>query len=180
MNIEKENEAIQLLASNKSTREVSAITGLSQSAVSRLANRKKDAIKIQTERLIEVLPDIIGDIIRDIKTSTTLSKLLAGEIEIEEMPLLLGSETTIMTKFMDLNYKMKTDVLKALGVLPTHAPSIFIQNLFQSEGGSIISSRVLNILNGQVLPQELQSPSEGVVIDVAPMKEKADEGISDE
>lgn len=163
MDVNKEQQAIQLLALNKSTREVSKLTGIPQSTVSRLANRKKEEIKKQTERLIEILPDIVGDIIRDVKTSTTLSKLFAGEIEIEEMPLLFAKETSILTKFMDLSYKTKTDVLKALGVYPSHAPSIFIQNLFQSEGSSLISEKILNLVGGRLLDN--MKPIDDEVID---------------
>lgn len=179
MEVDKETQAIQLLALNKSTREVSKITGIPQSTVSRLANRKKDEIKKQTERLITILPDIVGDIIRDVKTSTTLSKLFAGEIEMEDMPPLFLVEKTFMTKFMDLSYKTKTDVLKALGVYPSHAPSIFIQNLFQSEGSSLISEKVLNLVGSRLT--DSMKPLDDEVIDAeiiednSKEKEKVDE-----
>lgn len=165
MDTDKEQLAIQLLAENKSTREVAKATDVSQSTIVRLSENKKEEIKKQTERLIEILPDIIGDIIRDVKTSTTLSKLFAGELEIEEMPLLLGSEPAILTKFMDLSYKMKTDVLKALGVLPSHATSIFIQNLFQSGDNSVISPRILNIIRTQLSSNAETDGNEDDIID---------------
>jgi len=169
LEIDKEQHMIQLLALNKSTREVSKITGIPQSTVSRFANRKKDAIKKQTERLISVLPDIVDDLIRDVKTSTNLSKLFAGEIEMEDMPSLLMTEKSILTKFMDLSYKTKSDVLKALGVYPSHAPSIFIQNLFQSEGSTLISEKILTLvgnrltdnikpIDDEVIDAELEGP----------------------
>jgi transcriptional regulator with XRE-family HTH domain len=162
LDTDKEHLAKQMLALNKGTREVAKATGVSQSTVSRLKRSKKEEIEAQAARLIDVLPDIIGDIKRDIKTSTTLSKLFAGETEIEDMPLLLGAEPAVLTKFMDLNYKMKSDVLKALGVLPSNAQSVFIQNLYQGDGSSIISDKVMNIIGAKMI----QDQEEEDVIDI--------------
>lgn len=175
MDVKTEKLIIQHKAAGKSSREIEKITGVSKSTVNRLALKKKDIIKAQTERLIEALPDIIGDIVRDVKTSTKLSEMFAGEREIEDMPLLLGAETAILTKFMDLSYKMKSDVLKALGVLPSHAPSIFIQNLFQSGEGSVISQKILNLVGDKLRDNVVDDGEEdGEIIEIEKEEDDAD------
>ena len=154
MTPEEKATAIQMLGAGQSTRTVAKAIGKSQTAIVRLAQKNKDKIESESSRLVAALPDIISNIVRDIKTSAKLSKIFSKTCKTDEefeqlyatMPSMLAHDASVLKKFMELNQKTQTDVLRTLGVFPSNTQSVFIENLFQSGSQAIIQPRVFNIL----------------------------------
>lgn len=70
---------------------------------------------------------------------------------------LMGLDKSLLSKFLDLSYKIKTDVLRAVGVYPSQSRSIFIENLIAAGGKAVINPKVLNIV-GKHLAEALKPP----------------------
>lgn len=77
MELESKQKAIQMLAAGTPQEEIASDLGVSQSSVSRFAKKNQELIQKEMERLIEVLPDLIDQTLRDIHTSNELSKAIA-------------------------------------------------------------------------------------------------------
>lgn len=173
MNKGEEKEVIQLLASGQPQEQIAEVIGVSQSTISRVAKKHQESIQKETERLLQSLPDIIDQITRDIKTSNELSKALADPTPEGGLtnlsPLLLGN-SKILTKFMELSYKKQSDVLRAVGILPSVAQSVFIQNLIQKNTTNILSPVVMRVL-GDHIRKSLEEPEP---INVTPVEPQVD------
>ena len=147
-------EADVEVASGKSQLALSKRTGVSQQAISRFANRSeiKSLIERETGKLYQKLPDMIEEINRDIETSYRISKSVAGELTKEETKELTERFEGInsMLKFKESIYKVKSDVLKALGVYPSQSPSIFVQNVFSDNKAAIIDPGVQRMIGAHV------------------------------
>lgn len=138
--------AIKLLAQGKSENSIAETLEVSQSTISRFKSANANLIKKETERLLSVLPDITDQLIRDLKTSDKLSKVLAGELPMDELSAILVSNVKVFTKFMELSYKQKVDILKAIGVYPSNSDTSYIQQNFFNNSQAIISPMVMTIL----------------------------------
>lgn len=138
----------QMLAKGTSQKAIANKIGLNQSAVSRHLKNNKEKVEFETQRLVDSLPDIIDQTIQDLKTSAEVSKTLAGENKISDLPEIL-QDSKILTKFMELAYKNKVDILKALQVFPS-AQNTFTQNIFNKGANAIISPNILSILGEHI------------------------------
>ena len=121
MNTAEEQKAIQLLAEGMPQEDIAKELGVSQSTISRLAKRKQEAIQKEAERLVDMLPDIIEQMARDIKTSNELSKALAEPLpeisaikvkmlDMEEAWLIDGHELAALYRtpeYIELQYKLR-------------------------------------------------------------------------
>lgn len=154
MDTKQKNKVVKLLAQGKSQAKIAKIVGKDQSTISRFKKNNIELIDKETEKLISSIPDITEQLVRDIKTSNDISKVLAGEMYVDDLSPIL-SDSKIMTKFMELSYKKQTDIMKAVGILPSVAPSTVIQNLFQTGSTAVISPSILNIL-GQHISESLE------------------------
>jgi len=152
MELENEDKAIQLLATGLSTKKVSDQLegeGTSQKSVWRLSQAKRDQIHEQALRLTECLPDLIDTIKQDISTATLVAKVVSGELPEDKLPPIL-QDAQILNKFMDLTFKQRTDIMKALGLLPSTQPSTVITNIFKEGSNTVIAPQVLNVLNKHI------------------------------
>jgi len=144
---------IQSLACGESQREISKKIGVTQAAISKFANKEgiKPLVEKEIEKLYEILPDIVEQLKRDIATADRISKAIAGDLPEEETRELTDRFGCISgaLRFKESIYKQKSDVLKALGVYPSQAPSIAIQNIYQQETNEIflepVVQKVLNL-----------------------------------
>lgn len=166
----QEKKVVDTLAVGKSTRKAAEVAKVSQTTVMRIKEEKQDEIEVQTRRLMKAMPDIVDSIARDIKTSDLLSKVLSGEKGMDKIPKLLMADKAILTKFMDLSYKMKTDVLRAIGIFPSQSRSIFIENLIASGGKAVINPKVLHVVG-----EHLKSLIGSAPIEVKEEKEEEEE-----
>ncbi len=146
METKEKNNAITLLAQGKSEMEVADTVGVSQSTISRLKNANKDVIQKETEKLLSCLPDITNQIMRDLQTSDKVSKALAGEMGLEDLSAVLISNTKILAKFMELSYRQKADILKAIGIYPSNTDNTYIQKNYFSGNTQVISPLVMQLL----------------------------------
>ena len=102
------------IAGGESQTAISQTLGVSQSTISRLANREDVNALIDAEslNLLGVLPDAVENV-----------KALVSEMK--EIP-------KDQTKRRELSFKATQDVLKAAGIMPSPIQSQVIQNIYQS------------------------------------------------
>ena len=84
------------------------------------------------------------------------------ELAEELHPMLLDSK--VLNKFQELSYKKQSDILRAVGLLPTNAPSTLIQNMFQDGSQAIISPIVMSAL-GEHITQNLEDTDIEIIED---------------
>ena len=161
MNTKTKKVITQELAAGTPQRTISKKTGISQSQISRFKSANKETIEQETAKFIAILPDITEQTIRDIQTSNTISKVLAGEEAVDELSEVLQDPKILNTQ-LQLSYKKQADILRAVGVYPSNAPSTFIQNLFQDGSQAIISPVVLSAL-GEHITNNLEEADEDII-----------------
>jgi len=130
MELKEEHEVIQRLARGETGKKIAHDMGKSQMAISRAKYKNKDLIQKEAERLISCLPDIMEQTIRDIQVSNEVSKKLAGEdITVNSK----FNDKAFLSSFMALSYKKQSDIMRALGILTSNAPSIAINTLIHAD-----------------------------------------------
>ncbi len=127
MDTKQEKNAIELLATGAPQAEVAQAIGVSQSAISRFAKKNQETIQKESERLLEVLPSIIEQTIRDIKTSDELSKVLA-EREPEE---LTNVKRDIL--ILERDGLLKNMMMEAIHTLPEYIHLNFRRKILEDE-----------------------------------------------
>ena len=155
-----EEQVIMLAATGISQGAVGEQLGISRPMVNKIINRddNRERIEKETIKYLEALPDVTDQIKRDISTANTLSQIVAGERPIEDLPEFFqkmkgGSSEAL--KYLEQQYKKQNDLLKATGILPSHAPSVFVQNLIQNNTTNVISPNVLEAL-GKIHNAEME------------------------
>lgn len=138
-----------LAKKNKSQDKIATHLGVSQSTISRVSKNNEEAIQIEAEKIIAALPDITTQLVKEISLSADVLAVLQGEKGLEELSEPLQTEK-IFTKFMELTYKNRVDVLKAVGIYPANTQNSFIQNIFEKGSQSIISPIVMDVIGKHV------------------------------
>jgi hypothetical protein len=102
----------KILESEEAKMAIARVVGVSQSSISRLANREevKALIDAESLKMLEALPDAVANV-------TDL---------VREMKNIPEKET----KRRELSYRASHDVLKAAGLMPTPVQSLVIQNIY--------------------------------------------------
>ena len=151
MDLAAKNRAVHLVAAGAPQEEVAAAVGVSQSTISRLIKQPEIRKQIleETNRLLAILPDITSQLIRDIKHSDEISKVLAGEVLPEDYKGLPLAQP-ILVSLQTLNYKKMSDILRTLGIYPSQTPSVFIQQVFNQNQTNVILPQVLGAIGRYV------------------------------
>jgi predicted transcriptional regulator len=122
-------QVVKELATGRSQAQIAKEVGISASQVCRFANREniKPFIEKEQMRLLEVVPDAVENVKELVK-------------EMKDIP---KSDT----KRRELSYKASTDVLKAVGLMPTPIQSQVITNIYNQQNNVFISPVVQALLD---------------------------------
>lgn len=131
MELKEEHEVIQRIAKGESGRSIAKSMGKSEMAISRAKHKNKDKIAKEAERLISCLPDIMEQTIRDINLSNEVSKELSGDTEVVLHDKF--KDKGFLANYLSLSYKKQADILRALGIYNSNAPSVAINTLIHAD-----------------------------------------------
>jgi len=132
---EAESMAIALAGTGQTQRSISAATGLSQPTVSRLSQKHKDIIATQQARLIEQTLTTIADrTIREVQTANAMD--CSDKDNQEFLKRVDAKELTL---------------LKSVGIAPSHAPSIHIQQIYNDHSKTLLSPVIADMLSGKLV-----------------------------
>jgi len=129
-----ESMAIALAGNGLPQREIACQTGLSQPTVSRLSQKHKDIIATQQARLIEQTLETIAD--RTIKEISTANTINCADKEHQE--------------FLKRVDAKELTLLKSVGIAPSYAPSIHVQQIYNDHSRTLISPIVQGLLSGKL------------------------------
>lgn len=135
----EEAAVIALSAQGKSSRAIADTPGvnISHSTANRITNKHKELIQQEQAKLIDAtLSSITDQTIREINLAKRL----------DDDQLLDPSKQQALSR-IDKKAEM---ILKSTGIAPSHAPSIHIQQIFQDNRKTLISSQVAELLDGQL------------------------------
>ncbi|MCK4960474.1 MAG: hypothetical protein KAT00_13770, partial [Planctomycetes bacterium] len=138
-------------------------TGIDRTTVNRHVNKpdNRKIIEAETQKYLEAIPDIIDQTKRDIATSNAISKVISGEHSMDALPKFFDKDKNFILRFLEQTYRKESDCLRATGILPTNAPSIFIQNLTQNNT-TVISPNVLEAL-GSFMSKNMNEDEEDFI-----------------
>jgi len=137
-------KVVKKLAVGEKQTDVGKDVGLSQSQISRFANRQDIQAFIEKEqkKLLEVVPDAVENVKGLVK-------------EFKDIP---KNEN----KRRELSYKANQDVLKSVGLLSTPVQSQTFVNLYQQQNNTILSPVILKLLEAQRDEMQEILESEGI------------------
>ena len=117
------------LVGGESQTAIARTLGVSQSTISRLANREdiKPFIEQEQMKLVEVVPDALENIKELVR-------------EMKDIP-------KDKTKRRELSYKASHDVLKAVGLMPTPMQSPLIMNIYNDNRNLTLSPFMRELLD---------------------------------
>lgn len=136
----KEIEVIGLRAQGETQQAIEAITGISQPTISRLTSKHKDIIAATSAKYVEdTLPTILERTTKEIKYANTIDVAAKDN-----------------QAFLTRVDKKEETILKGVGIAPSHAPSIHIQQIFNDNSKTVLSPIVADMLQGKL--SELTQP----------------------
>ena len=159
MNTKQKDTIIKRSAENISEGKIAKEVGVHQTTVSRFKNKPEIRLLIEkeTERMLEALPDAIGQLVRDIKTSDKVSRYMSGAMTKKEQDKFLKSDGFMLSlepkeliSLQKLNYKKLQDLLRSAGVFPSNAPSTIIQTFIQKNSTEVIMPSVMKVISGHL------------------------------
>jgi len=116
---------------------IAAQLGISQPSVSRINNKHKDLIlTLQARYIDEGLPLIVARSLKEITKAHTLTE-----------DQLFDKDNQQALARID---KKEEALLKATGIVPSNAPSIHVQQIFNDNRKTILNPNVANLLHGQL------------------------------
>lgn len=142
--------AIKELAKNTPQRDIAKELNVSQSSISRVKKNNELAIQKEAEKLIAVLPDIVTTLSKELETADLVTDVIAGNKQLSELSDILQSEPKLIQTVLNLNYKNRVDILKALGVYPGQVENSFIQNIFKEGSKNIISPNIMQVIGKHI------------------------------
>ena len=105
--------------------------------VNRITNKHKELIQAQSARIIEnTLARIADRTIKEIDLAATLA----------DNQLLNPVNQSALARID----KKEETILKSVGIAPSHAPSIHVQNIFNDNRKTILSPGVASLLHGKL------------------------------
>jgi hypothetical protein len=129
--------AIAELAKGTPQRAIAAQTGISQPVISRINTKHKELIQAETAKLVEqTLSKITGRAIKEIKHVAAL-----------DAPALMDKDNQQALARIDKKEEM---ILKSVGIAPSHAPSIHVQQIFNDNRKTILSPVVSEMFHGRM------------------------------
>ena len=154
----QQEEACKMLSVNTPQVEVAKHFGTTQPTISRMASRvdRKKLIEEEAQKMIAELPDVMGEMKRDFKTSGQLSKYLAGETT--ENSSKLESISDILSFRRDV-YKKQHNILQMVGLYPSQSPSIVVNQMFNDNRTQVLSPGVADVIG-----KHLVADAEGEVV----------------
>lgn len=148
-----EAEAIASLSAGNSTRYAAAETGMSQSKVSRLNKKHKVLINSEQAKLVEqTLSTITSRTIQEITTASHLTNVLTqpGGKDSPTINKTMLTDMEDINKFLARVDKKEEQILKSVGLLPSHAPSVLIQNILNDNRSMTISPVIKELISGRL------------------------------
>lgn len=149
----KEAEVVAGIAAGNSQRHVSATTGIPQQTISRLNKKHKDLINHEQAKLVEqTLSTITSRTIQEITTAKHLTDVITQPGGRDEPTI----NTTVLTDMEDISKflarvdKKEEQILKSVGLLPSHAPSVLIQNILNDNRSMSISPVIKELISGRL------------------------------
>ena len=124
------HQIVLSLASGKSMLQTAKDLDHSPITIAKVRDERRKQIEIETTRYLESLPKAVN-----VKTKI-IEQLDAGEIDSKDDP----------TRFK-IAHQAADDVLKGVGILPTNANSIAIQNIYNDNRSIVLSSTVAGLLS---------------------------------
>ena len=164
-------EALQRIATGEPLQSIGDDLGRDKSSLSRLAKKEESRkfIEEQSKRMLSSLPDIVEareigvqivlklakyfageedhdaqEIIDRIKTTTTMKML--SRRDKKAMRQTLKENKTPALQLFEILSKQSSDYLRAVGILPSQSPSLFIQNIYQDNRKQVFSPRVMEMI----------------------------------
>lgn len=155
-----------LAASGKTQAEIGKEVGLGREQTGVILNRKesREIIEQQTSRLLQLLPDIIDQYKTDFDLSKKLSEILANPGKTPELYKTMLDNVDQIIKFQTLTHKKQTDLLKILGVMPSQAPNVFIQQIYQDNRSQVLDNDVLKLFAGMFKDSDDDNIQEAEII----------------
>ena len=131
---------------------------ISRGTIRNIKQQKKELIETESARLLEILPDIIDQTKRNIQISNSVTKVIAGEGDEKDQAVFDNLKSEIPTKFgsyedigsalkyVEIGRAEKTEIMKAVGILPSNTQSIMIQNIYNDNRQQVLSTSVESIV----------------------------------
>jgi hypothetical protein len=137
----KEALVIAHKATGKSARQTAIDTNIPRTTVRRLCAKHKDIIADEQAKIVEkCLSNIVDRTVKEIEFA-------------KNMPVNTDKETQLFLSRVD---KKEDNILKGVGISPSHAPSIHIQNIYNDNRKEVISPIIADMLQGKI--SELTEP----------------------
>lgn len=128
-------------------------TGIPKPTLSRLNKKHKDLITSEQAKLVEsTLSTITGRTIQEIEAAKHLTDVLTqpgGKDNITTNKTILTDQEDIH-KFLTRVDKKEEMILKSVGIAPSHAPSILIQNILNDNRQMTISPVIKELISGRL------------------------------
>lgn len=169
MTEQQEEMGVKLLSQGVSQYATAKTLGVTANAVQHFKKRNLERIQKETERFLEVLPDITDNTVRDIKTYNEISRFLAGKEPVENFNPAFKTKTVttwvskdgtevkkeveevnnyLVAKFMTEVKKTQTQILQAIGILPGHTMTGGVIN---NHFNTLIQNNKFETINPSVL-----------------------------
>lgn len=130
----RDAKVVAARAQGKSVRKAAKELSISPTTIQRVSSKHKDIIDTQQARLVEAtLPVIIDRTIKEINHANTIN------------PADKDSQA-----YLTRVDKKEENILKGVGIAPSHAPSIHIQNIYNDNSKTILSPMVADLLSGKL------------------------------
>jgi hypothetical protein len=166
----KSNKAINALAKGMSERDTAKLINVSRGSIQGL--KAKPEIKAKIERIQKELADKTLDQIMRIDQGIldTTQEFVEGK-DIDQNGNKTGIDKANPSDYQEVSVlmsqyrKLSSGILKALGILPSPAQSIFVQNLYQDNRNQVLSSGMVDML-GNAMSDQLDD-----ILDIEPEDE---------
>ena len=146
-------EVIASLAAGNSQTATAATTGIPQQTISRLNKKHKDLINTEQAKLVELtLSTITSRTIQEIQTAKHLTDVLTqpGGKDSPTINNTILTDQEDIAKFLTRVDKKEEMILKSVGIAPSHAPSILIQNILNDNRSMTISPVIKELISGRL------------------------------
>ncbi|MCK5600994.1 hypothetical protein KAR91_03935 [Candidatus Pacearchaeota archaeon] len=144
-----ENKIIALKSTGMIGTEVAEATGTSNATVSRLGKKHRDLIlEAQTNLLEQAIKPITERMIDEVSIAIHLKDHLKDPNKTKNKTALEDKKD--MLTYIAMVNKREEGLLKAVGILPTNAPSIHVQQIFNDNRKTVMSPQVADLLRGRM------------------------------
>ena len=145
--------ALAMRASGDTLEVIKDATGIPKPTLSRLNKKHKDLINTEQAKLVEhTLSTITGRTIQEISTAKHLTDVLTqpGGKDSPTINKTILTDQEDIHKFLTRVDKKEEMILKSVGIAPSHAPSILIQNILNDNRSLTISPVIKELISGRL------------------------------